>query len=234
VGLAILPGDTLVTTALDKTVRFAKLSSLEVNASATLDLDGSARSLSSAGDTVAVVTDAKVYVIAGFAVRTKADAAGASAVAISTDGARVAVGFDSGLIRVYDYQGSSLKQVAELHKHGGEITALAFSPTGAHLGSCDSARSVIAWDLAARQPVSTSWTAHKAKVTAIAWSPSGEILATGGVDSSLVIWSVSQPEENINMRLAHEGGVTALAFLADDLVLSAGHDACLKTWRVQI
>mmetsp|Transcript_19528 Transcript_19528/g.52625 ORF Transcript_19528/g.52625 Transcript_19528/m.52625 type:complete len:605 (+) Transcript_19528:69-1883(+) len=235
VGLAILPGDTLISTALDKTVRVTQLSTLEVNDGATMQLDGSARAMSAAGETAVVVTDKRAYVIAGFAVRAQTDVPGASAVAISVDGSQVAVGFESGEVQLFAKDVSSLtKRGTPLQKHTGEVTALAFSPTGTHLGSCDAARQVIAWELASHAPVSSAWTAHKAKVSTIAWAPSGKILATGGVDSSIVVWSIVQPEENINLRLAHDGGITALSFLSEDIILSTGHDACVKTWRVQI
>ena len=172
---------------------------------------------------VAVVSDKRIHLIRGGAVRAHADLPGLSAVALSADGATLAAGTEAGPIVLFSVDGDKLTKRAELAKHTGEVTALAFSPTGAYLGSCDSARQVIAWDLNVQAPLSTSWMAHKAKVTALAWAPSGKVLATGGVDSSIVVWSVDHPAENMTMRLAHEGGVTALAFLSDATVLSAGH-----------
>lgn len=173
---------------------------------------------------VVAVTEKSLFVVAPGKVVAQVDAGfRASCVACSPSGAQIAIGGQEGEIQLFEYAGAKLGRLPNGGKrHQGEVTALAFSPTGAHLGSCDAARHVYAWELPSFTPVSTSWAAHKAKVTTLAWSPSGRLLATGGVDSSLVLWSVDAPDESVTTRLAHTDGVTAVGFLSDELIISAG------------
>ncbi|KAG8467243.1 hypothetical protein KFE25_000559 [Diacronema lutheri] len=237
VDVAFLPGDILASAALDRTVRFSNLQSGAYNGSATVQLDGSACGMCALGDDgfVVAVTEKSLFVVAPGKVVAQVDAGfRASCVACSPSGAQIAIGGQEGEIQLFEYAGAKLGRLPNGGKrHQGEVTALAFSPTGAHLGSCDAARHVYAWELPSFTPVSTSWAAHKAKVTTLAWSPSGRLLATGGVDSSLVLWSVDAPDESVTTRLAHTDGVTAVGFLSDELIISAGQDACIKTWAIQ-
>lgn len=177
------------------------------------------------GEHVAVVSDKSVFVIGGGGkVSAKAEiGAPPTAVAISPGGNDVAVGLENGEIWLYGHDlGKLTKKGEPLKKHSAEVTALAFSPTGAHLASCCAGRSVFAWELASMAPVSTSWVAHKAKVTCLAWSPSGKYLASGGVDSSVIVWYMEKPSENTTQRLAHDNGVTAIGFVSEDMVISTG------------
>ncbi|KAJ1628448.1 WD40-repeat-containing domain protein [Pavlovales sp. CCMP2436] len=233
VALAFLSNGILASAALDRTVRFVPTQTGLYNDAATVELDGSVCGMSAVGELLAVVSEKSVYVLSQGSLKAQAEVGfRASSVAFSPSGAEVAVGGQEGEVATFAFAGGKLAKQGSTKRHQGEVTAMAYSPSGSHLGSCDAARGVFAWELPAFAPVSTSWSAHKAKVTALAWSPSGQLLVTGSVDSSVVLWSLEQPDENVVVRLAHADGVTAVGFLGEDLVLSAGQDACVKTWSI--
>jgi hypothetical protein len=186
--------------------------------------DGSARAICAAGDVVAVVTERTLFVVAPGKVLAQA-AAGcvASRVALSPDGGQLAVGGEDGTIALFAYAGGKLSALpGACKRHKEAVTALAYSPSGTHLATCDTARQLFAWTLPSFEPVSTSWVAHKASITSVSWAPSGRQLVTGGVDSSIILWSLDEPGENVTLRLAHADGVTAVGFIDDNTLVSAG------------
>lgn len=117
----------------------------------------------------------------------------ATAVAISPDGANVAV-------CTYNSFGLTLIETATgrtawIHREGlGMLGAPAFSPDGRTLALPCADHTVLLWDLQwsreARRLVG-----HRAEVLAVAFSPDGQTLASCGKDQTVRLWNLSQKTE---------------------------------------
>jgi WD40 repeat protein/serine/threonine protein kinase len=99
---------------------------------------------------------------------------GASHLAFSADGRRLAAGFWDGTVRVWDIKS---KKILHTFHHSDRVTCVAFHPNGKQLasGSCDNTAKV--WDLETDQEVQTLH-GHIGYVMCLAYSRDGALLAT--------------------------------------------------------
>ena len=73
----------------------------------------------------------------------------------------------------------------------------------------------------------------QARVLCLAWSPSSRLLASGSLDSSIILWDTQkEATARVALPLAHREGVHALVFAAEETLVSAGADCCLRVWRL--
>jgi WD40 repeat protein len=104
------------------------------------------------------------------------------AVAWSRDGARLAVGGDSGAIHVLNPATGAEQQ--SLAQSGG-VKALAFNPANDQLAVATGERSVRALDASGRELFALT---HPADIYALAWSPDGTQLATASADGAVRVF----------------------------------------------
>lgn len=158
----------------------------------------------------------------------------ATTACITADGTQVAVGCEDGSLRLYAVQaGSSLELTAPLPaKHRGAVTCMRFSPAGNMLATADADRAVYIWDVEKRETKATGGRFHNSRVTALAWQSNGSRLASGGLDCTIFVWLPDEPAgKRVTINHAHRDGVSALGWVGEVLV-SAGADSCVRTWRV--
>jgi WD40 repeat protein len=118
------------------------------------------------------------------------------AMALSPDGARVAVGgflhandrATSSAVRIHDLASGKVEML--LKGHTNVVGALAFSPDGKRLVSGSSDKTAIIWDLAQRQQV-VRLSGHGKAVKAVAFTNDGDRLVTGSEDQTLRLWRSS-------------------------------------------
>ncbi|KAI8615598.1 WD40-repeat-containing domain protein [Chytriomyces sp. MP71] len=152
-----------------------------------------------------------------------------SAVALSPNGATIAIGDEEKRVRIFN---SNLELVQEVDKNRSAITALSFSPDGNLLASADKERSIIVYSTADWTVRTSQWMFHTARVNSIAWSPDSLHAVSGSLDTNVEIWSVEKPTKHISIKGAHLEGVNATAFLDNETVISAGQDGSIKIWKV--
>jgi WD40 repeat protein len=109
-----------------------------------------------------------------------------SGVALSPDGATLAVGDQSYRITLWDTRTGALLHT--LSAHIDEIYAIRFSPDGRLLASSGHDKVVYLWDVASGKPVHKLW-GHKNWAGPVAFSPDGTRLLTGDY-SFLRLWDV--------------------------------------------
>jgi WD40 repeat protein/serine/threonine protein kinase len=144
------------------------------------------------------------------------------AVALSSDGTRVASGHEDGAIRLWDVPSGLMRR--QFTAHDGPVRWLAFSPIGTRLMSAaaGSDRKVRIWHalppsvvVAGKRP--TAWTGEplltlelENAVQGLAMSADGTTLAT--LDTSLHVWNTEplhSAETRLTADLLREGGMTS-------------------------
>lgn len=123
--------------------------------------------------------------------------------------------------------------VTEFDDNRGAVISLAFSSDGHYLAGGDTSGRIVLIDVAEKKTlVSSKWTFHSSRVTTLAFSPDNLRLLSGGLDESIYIWSVTNTMTNLGIKNAHRGGVSGVGWQDDENIISAGEDACARTWKV--
>ncbi|KAF7795659.1 hypothetical protein EIP86_006824 [Pleurotus ostreatoroseus] len=151
---------------------------------------------------------------------------------VAAFGSVVAVGGEDMKVRLYDWDGKSLKEVATLESNKGAISALAFSPDGSLLVAGDSSGKVILYDVKERKLITSRWSFHSGRVLSLAWTKDGRHCASGSLDTHVYVWSVDKPMRNIAIKNAAAGSINAVFWLGDSKLASAGADGCVRTWDI--
>lgn len=126
-------------------------------------------------------------------------------VAISPDGNLIVAGDSDGVVRSWDAQ---LKKEKTLHKHDGQVAAVAFSPNGRQIiTTFYGDTTCILWDVESAKVVKTFDNAN-----AVAFSPDGHYIATGGRSASLKLRSVETGETIREYSSSHKGSLYDLSF----------------------
>jgi WD40 repeat protein len=115
-----------------------------------------------------------------------------SALAVSPDGARLAMGHADGMVLVCTV--SPAKTVAKLKGHERPVRALAFSPDGKTLATGSEDRTARLWDVEAQQ-TKFVLQGHQSAVKAVSFCGDGNTLATGGADKLVKLWNVATGQE---------------------------------------
>jgi len=109
----------------------------------------------------------------------------ADGVAFSPTGALLA-GAGQDRVRVWRIAGGA--SLAVLHGRG-ELTSVAFDPSGTRIAAGSSSGAALLWDLPSQKRVAVL-TGHSDAVAAVAFSAAGRFLATAGQDGIAKVWTV--------------------------------------------
>ena len=166
--------------------------------------------------------------------------AGLNAIALNSDGTRVAIADGEKSIFLFDVAtGSALGQPMRGHKNG--VTTLAFSPDGALLASGGGGfwsqdNSIRIWDTKTQAQLGNPLDGHQSAVRAIGFSPNGSRIVSAGGDNerndyTLRQWDVANGHALGSILAGHTATVRAVTFSPDGrLILSGGADRELRLW----
>jgi WD40 repeat protein len=105
----------------------------------------------------------------------------------SPDSHLLAAGFESGIIRLWETTGTSVRSL-QAHPPGAGLT-LAFTPDGKTLHSGDGDGTVRCWDVGTGRPlVAFDWGIGRVRTIAVA--PDGMTAAAGGNDGRVILWDL--------------------------------------------
>lgn len=153
-----------------------------------------------------------------------------SSLAWSPDDKRIAVGDETGTVRVYELPSGDLVQVLLGHEH--QITAMDFSPDGQFLLSGSSGGTIRLW-----QPESGKQlrmlTDHRYHITSIRWRPDGSQIASADGEGKILLWELTRPTAIV--LDGHPGGIAQLAWHpTNSQVATIGtRDGAVKIWDVE-
>ncbi|KAJ3017114.1 hypothetical protein HKX48_003710 [Thoreauomyces humboldtii] len=155
-------------------------------------------------------------------------------IAISPDGAQVAVGSEDHKIRLYTLDKETLVEKGTLDGNRGSVTTLAYSPDGTMLAAGDSQSKIVVYDSASHEIKIHQWVFHTARVNALAWSSDSKYAVSGSLDTNVEIWSVDKPMKHVTIKNAHLEGVTGVGFIGSGAtkIASSGADGFVKVWDV--
>lgn len=161
----------------------------------------------------------------------------ATALAVSSDGKRIAIGAGDKTARVRIEIGENEWIETTIEGLASPPTALAFSPDGKTLliGTEDPEPR-----LARVEDGSSAarLTGHRAGIAAVAFAPDGKTFATGDREGGVKVWSAGdgsgiQAFSHAGPGAAKSESTTALAIAGDGWILSGSQDRTARAWRIE-
>jgi eukaryotic-like serine/threonine-protein kinase len=157
------------------------------------------------------------------------DRTGKRSAAASSDGERMAVGFYSGAVSVWNWRAG---QILKLDTGDNmPISGMAFSPDNKQLATVCYDSQARVYDLSTGRE-RYHITASSFELDSVAWSPDGHRLVTGASDGMVRIWDLdTTPVRAIADLPGHNNVVEAMAFTADGSTLVTVSRDSLRVWR---
>lgn len=151
-----------------------------------------------------------------------------SAIALSADGATLAVGYPDRVVLLNTITGGPVQTLTGPSGQQTKINCLVFSADGRTLASGDDGK-VEVWDLATGKIGETIETSGS--VTALRFAPDSRTLAGGSQDGSVNLWDLQTGALSSQLR-KHSVAVNAIAFsTAGDLMATGGDDRSVIIWE---
>ncbi len=158
-------------------------------------------------------------------------------VAISADGYEVAIGLESGALKVLGSRtGETLFEDTDANTK--PVMSLEFSPDRKHLvtGSWD--KTIRLWNTEKRAAIGTPVTEHKKAVRSFAFTRNGQQLVSGGSDGTIRLWDVVPAQSDCNYSngpvlseraVISTDVVNAISFTSDETrIISGSHGVCYR------
>jgi WD40 repeat protein len=156
-------------------------------------------------------------------------------VAFAADSRQLAAAAGS-MVYIWDVHNG--QKIGSLPGPGGQLTAVAFSPTDGHLAAKSSEGAIMLWEDASQQGGVLGGRTNPSRdrensfddVRAIAFSSDGKQIAGALNDDIIRIWDV-RTRQQLHFLQGHQGVVCDMAFSPDGRTLaSASFDGTVKVW----
>jgi len=139
-------------------------------------------------------------------------------------------------VHIYSYVDETLT-----HKHAlkfrDEVTCLAYSAKGDILAAGFASSHIVLYSADKNyQVLSDKFTFHNGRIKSLAFNPSGTHFLSGSLDSHVYVWAVPGRGAHGKIKIdeASGDGVYGVGWVGDKRIVTAGHDAAVKIWDVEI
>ena len=147
------------------------------------------------------------------------------ALAVSPDGAYVAAGDETGVVRLWTVGGAL---AAELGKHTDVVRDLVFTPDGTRVVSAGGDPVVLVHPIPSGTPIELRGNAEGVKDLDV--SADGTWVATAGIDGTVHVWPIGGGEPRTFRGHGHQ--VKGIVFAPGGRVISGAEDDRARIWRL--
>ncbi len=175
-----------------------------------------ARHLAAASDDLAVWESATGEMVASWP-----QSCWVTAVAFQPNADVLAVGYDDGAVRLWDWPNQKMLQ--QIHAHRSAVSAIAFSADGLRFASAGEDRAIHLWETKTAKPVG-SLIGHTDRIPGLVWHPDGRRLYSAGWDTTARVWDVNTCEPIILLN-SHASQVHTLVLSGDGNLLACADSA---------
>jgi len=152
-------------------------------------------------------------------------------VIFSPDDSLIALGFNTGVIRILNIQ--SKKEVMMFKGHKDAISALLFSFDGKTLISGSVDKKIIIWDAFKGKNLKIL-RGHGATINTLALNDAESILASGSSDKRIRLWNTKKDWKKLKELKGHKDTITKICFIPrTELLASASWDHLIILWNTQ-
>ncbi|CAE6373463.1 unnamed protein product [Rhizoctonia solani] len=142
-------------------------------------------------------------------------------VAFSSDGTRLAIGFDDGAVCVIHAHNGAVA-LGPLEGHTAEVTSVALSPDGSMLASGSDDGTILVRDAQTGNRIYDVIKGHEQRVTSVCFSPDGKYILSGSRDETTQMWDSGNSSLIPNSIKRHPHKVTCTAFSPDGKHIACG------------
>jgi FOG: WD40 repeat len=155
------------------------------------------------------------------------------ALAFSPDRSHLAVGDDSGSIKLFDVSTQSL-HVELPHDDRDGCRSLAFTPDGRHLLAA-LGRGVMRWDLTRTGSRTNLFEGHTDVVSCVSINPDGRLLLSGGWDGTVRLWDLATGRQRAAYDWDLGKKVFDVTFSPDGMTAAAaGSSSTIIVWDIDL
>jgi len=228
-------GNTLITCAMDDTVKFIDINCKRY-CEESLRLDSQPQGIVAApGDVAIVACIGHLVLIKDRAIiNCVAVSYGPTCIDVNPDGSKVAVGGEDSKVRIYQLSNCDLKET-DSFPCNGNVTDVKFSPDGFTIAASTGKKQVKVVTANDTKNEKANWASHATKVNGLAWTPDSLYLASCGIDGVVFTWNVTSSERGRMMRGAHSQScdVTSVQWANDNKLLTTGRQDCsVRVWNI--
>jgi WD40 repeat protein len=151
-------------------------------------------------------------------------------VALSPDERWIAIGSETGLVRIAEVATGNLVETD--FKHEGAVRTMDFSPDSAHLLTGSGDDTARTWDVLERKPEEI-FRGHSGSVISAQFSPDGKTIATSAADGTVRLWDAGKGALLQTFR-GHATAYVQCAFSADGTRVFSTGGGILRMWDAHI
>jgi U4/U6 small nuclear ribonucleoprotein PRP4 len=160
-----------------------------------------------------------------------------STCAFCGDGSVVATGSWSGIVKLWDTPGCTIRDGGILRGHTERVTSVAFNPSSGrsvgpglnNLASSGADRTINLWSLQSESPLH-SLKGHFDVVSSVTYHPSSKYLVSTSFDKTWRLWDL-ETQQSLLVQEGHSRGVYTAACQVDgSLLATSGLDCIARIW----
>ncbi|GAB9472776.1 Wd repeat-containing protein 3 [Globisporangium polare] len=160
----------------------------------------------------------------------RGDSGQVTALALSPDGAFVAAGYSTGVIRIFRFATGTLEVTLDGHKSA--VEALAYKSDGSVLASGARDTDVIVWDIVSQTGL-FRLKGHKDAVTALKFIAKEALLVSSSKDTLLKVWDL-ETQHCVQTCVGHRNEVWSFDVNpAGDRLITGASDNQMRVWSIR-